>query len=1169
MDFSNLKPGQLKTVTTLDKPLFVAAGAGSGKTFTLTQRVVWALTPGSGRDGKSYLDDLGQALIITFTNAAATEIKERVRGALRAQGLEEAALQVDSAWICTIHGMCSRILRDHALDLGIDPEFDLIPEVKADELLDTATEDAIREMRELPDMARLFELHGARGASFGRRADSAASAAGMARELARKALSSPSGFDSIEWVGSELNATAVAGDLMAAYETLMGTAQGAYPDDERRMADDIGRLDAWLREFPPSRRDATALSELMGQVDRPNGNHWGRAGQKEAYAEARLAHDNAVALAELTVERELREPLLKLATRIVGLYDRAKTQRGVLDNDDLMLKTFAAFEGHPDIAAEYSGRFRLVMVDEFQDTSEQQVKMVRMLSGPDACHLTTVGDAQQSIYRFRGADVSVFGRRGNALPDELKPTMADNFRSHDDVLRLVARVCGAPGMIPGFMDLAAAREETGDYPAAGEPRVFLEYTLSAKRGNRVCEAEDRSTMAAEQVADRLAWLAHERGVRPGDMALLMGRMKNTGHYVSALRERGVDCVVTGGSTFSGEPEVQVVAALLSSLANPHDTGRLFAALSSQLFSLDADDLVLLGSRRQDVADAPTKRPITRGMLDRQLYGDREPSVRLSQAFDVMGRAWDRMGSWQPADVVLAAARESGWLARLEAGGSEGQARAANVLAAIRHIRELCDDLSLGTARAAFEFEHWLAVAKAAPASLAGGEGDVVRVMTVHASKGLEFPVVAVAECLEDPKPKSSGCLAVVDGDRVLVSLSGGTKIPGHMEVPADAADCDTVVEWRAHLQQRDLREEADEKVRLLYVALTRAREALVLSVPVIVQKKGLKPQLAKDVTSALFEDGLPEPGLSPVDYGGSREALVRCVRMTPGDDARADPPYTVDCGGIADPRSSRPDRPAFSASGFSLYEQADPELPPIDPARARSGVYSYSAVRAAADGESAPADLPAVTCWSASVGDLSESGPAETLRGEGHADDPDDDKPAAVSLGSAFHELAQLMVETGSFPPASRVTAVATSWGCSRAQRERLDEALARWRDCPLRREALARDVVVAESPFFRHRPGRLGEYLTGAIDLLCYDNGSDTALVVDYKTGDAGRDAESLRRTHELQARMYADVLIDAGFRRVECAFACVERDDGDGGPVVVRYAFEKPADDAEPSVK
>ncbi|MEE0026052.1 MAG: UvrD-helicase domain-containing protein, partial [Atopobiaceae bacterium] len=123
VDLSTLNDAQRTIATTLDNPLFVEAGAGSGKTFTLTRRVAWALSAGSGADGGAFLSSLDQVLVITFTNAAAQEIKERVRSTLRAAGMRDAALAVDSAWISTIHGMCGRILRRNALDLGLDPEF--------------------------------------------------------------------------------------------------------------------------------------------------------------------------------------------------------------------------------------------------------------------------------------------------------------------------------------------------------------------------------------------------------------------------------------------------------------------------------------------------------------------------------------------------------------------------------------------------------------------------------------------------------------------------------------------------------------------------------------------------------------------------------------------------------------------------------------------------------------------------------------------------------------------------------------------------------------------------------------------------------------------------------------------------------------------------------------
>ncbi|WP_270575496.1 UvrD-helicase domain-containing protein, partial [Candidatus Collinsella stercoripullorum] len=137
MDLTALMPQQREIVTTLDRPLFVSAGAGSGKTFTLTRRILWALSPESG----PFIDHLDQVLAITFTKDAAAEIRERVRAALIGAGMAEEALTVDDAWISTIHGMCSRILRAHALELGIDPEFTVVED--ADELVARAVDRAV------------------------------------------------------------------------------------------------------------------------------------------------------------------------------------------------------------------------------------------------------------------------------------------------------------------------------------------------------------------------------------------------------------------------------------------------------------------------------------------------------------------------------------------------------------------------------------------------------------------------------------------------------------------------------------------------------------------------------------------------------------------------------------------------------------------------------------------------------------------------------------------------------------------------------------------------------------------------------------------------------------------------------------------------------------------
>ena len=131
MNLDTCTPGQKTIITTLDKPLMVSAGAGSGKTFTLTQRIAYAFETG-------YLDSIDQILAITFTRKAASELKTRIKKQLLSMGLTDEALRIDDAWISTIHGMCSRILKEHALELGLDPAFELLSDVEQKTLLETA-----------------------------------------------------------------------------------------------------------------------------------------------------------------------------------------------------------------------------------------------------------------------------------------------------------------------------------------------------------------------------------------------------------------------------------------------------------------------------------------------------------------------------------------------------------------------------------------------------------------------------------------------------------------------------------------------------------------------------------------------------------------------------------------------------------------------------------------------------------------------------------------------------------------------------------------------------------------------------------------------------------------------------------------------------------------------
>ena len=1248
-----LLPEQLDVVTTLDRPVFVAAGAGSGKTFTLTRRIVWALCPGSGEGGAPYLDSLDQALVITFTEKAAGEIKERVRGALRAAGLAEQALKVDGAWVSTIHHMCARILRTNALDLGIDPGFVMVGEQEAGVLRAQATERALAELAGDPGVDALFAEYTTGGGQRDR-----AGVLALVGQLRNKAASATLGFDSLEFAGGGTDVYGEVAAALRAYEALC--AQGNKDPEELAACEAARDTLAAFVELPPSARTAQAAVEMLEGAKVPNGNKWRAAAVKEFCREAKACHSRALAEARLACAEGLADPLMRLARRIDDLYAEAKRARRALDNDDLLLMVARAFRDHPRIAAHYADKFRLVMVDEFQDTNGQQVDMVEGLSGEGACHLTTVGDAQQAIYGFRGADVGVFEERRREVGDEGLVLLDRNFRSDDAVLRFVARTCGDTGIVPAFMDLRAARRPTDAFDEGRHPRVCVELTRAHRAGRSVVKSGLRRPVAAAQLADRLARI-REAGVEPRRMAVLLRGLRGVETYIDALRERGIESVVVGGSTFAEAPEVRCVQALLRCLANPADTkSGLFPVLSSGMFALDADDLLVLATKPQETVDAPAKRRIYPGVRpDSPLFAGVAQSERLARAREVLARAWGRVGRLPVADVCLMAIRESGWLERLEARGVEGRSVAANVLAAVRHVRELTEDAGFDAMRAADEFGRWLDAAKAGPASLSGEGLDAVSIMTAHASKGLEFDVVAVAGCCGSERAHTAPkLLSRRAGDRVLLSLAPREwECPDLGEdAPAGPEDCSGAVEWRCLLESEQAEAEEREEGRLLYVALTRARECVVLCLSGMEGKDGaLKPAMTQAVAEGLFADR-PLPGEGAFDYGGAAPGLVRCVDLSPCEggamlDAAGTLPTLPDgflplvptddaadgagapalggygsaasegasgsesatgsiaWGGSGGSGAPGPDgsggadasgaaAPDATSSGtpapFDIYDIDASTHAELGSWRPREGVFSYSSAhRALAEGAVPGAcgagdllDLPA--CAWGSCGDdafwpdLATAGEDDApsrgasvptrparLSEDGGAEDASEaqDVDRATSLGSAFHELARYMVETGAFPDEGRIAVAAASWGVGKRDRRRLDEALARWRDSDVRAEALGHALVRAEVPFFVPAGSPLGDHLEGAIDLLAVDaipafagggGAKPAALLVDYKTGDRGLDAKRVLAAHEMQTRFYAGVLQGQGYGEVTCAFVCVERDDGHGQPVVARYRFD-----------
>ncbi len=1208
MDLSTLMPQQLQIVKTLDRPLFVSAGAGSGKTFTLTRRIVYALSPESG----PFVEHLDQVLAITFTKDAAAEIRDRVRRALIDEGMDEEALTVDDAWISTIHGMCSRILRAHALELGIDPEFTVLTDT--DELMDQAVEhvlaratapDAAPELAaSLKALYAWYPMAG-EGGSFG----TGTTIKGLVRDLLELSSQLPGGMDDVCVARGQADTSALAD----AYRAALGASKAAT---EKAQA----ALDA-IDAFEASDKTMVDAARLMMSCTMPRASKAFPKEQVELLkAEAADAFINIV----LACGGTALDALVGLARSVEAEYRALKAAQSALDNNDLLRMAYEALRDYPAIRAAYEGRFKMVMIDEFQDTDQMQVDLIRYLTGAGERALCTVGDAQQSIYRFRGAEVEVFRRQERKVGSSAAPEatavvdapagelvkLVRNFRSHDEVLRYVARVFDGDtgGLMQGFLDL--------------EPSDDREDKLKAKASRRQAllvaggSTQERTQAKARAIAERFQALV-KAGQPQGGMVLLLGRMTNADVYAQAFRDQGLDCVIAGGSVFAQAAEVQTVRALVCALANPADTARgLMPLLASPMFALGAQEFLALATKLDSETGETSRRNIDMGIMSDSDVPGLQDLPLVKRAREVLRYALRRAGRDSFAAIARDVVNASGWFVRLAQRGPEGKAIAANVLKALDAVAEAEAEFGNSPRSIALAFDRFLA-GKEAPGAL-NEEGDgAVRIMTVHASKGLEYPVVAVAECFGVRKSSGAAQMGRVDGGAQVVALparfdgvklADGTFVKGDdvkkqfehafkgkgtslwlpPELMEDVCATDSPAEAFARLRNDDLRLSLEERARLLYVAMTRARELVILAMDagvsrgkVTVPTFDVETDLTYDALRRILPtDALDMPQLDadrlvfdnsqPGDYelislagftfgeqafeaNASLDAESRLVR---GDVDVADSAAHSTVPGPADPK---PD-------SFELvYPQAVGVRMGICPFPARDS-YSYSSIAAALHAETEDRAAEARVPMDES-GDDAESDGSEMTDADVAAVEPAGNP---MALGSAFHAACQWLIEMGADAlPAERADALARLWHLTPEQRERFDVALERWLKSSVRAELFAWPCVRAEVPFFSlgcedEDIARYGAYAEGAIDALATDPADPSrALVIDYKMGGTPDETpDQLLEKHALQARVYADVLHKAGFETVTVKFVRVEQANPaifvePAEPQVVSYNF------------
>ncbi|MGI9117798.1 MAG: UvrD-helicase domain-containing protein [Gaiellales bacterium] len=1034
-----LTPPQAAAVEA-DGGVFVDAGAGSGKTTVLVERYVRAVTVRNHQPS--------HVLAVTFTRRAAGELQQRIRARLRAEGRAELIPLVEGGWIGTIHGACQRILAEFADQAGVAPGLRVADDVETVLLRDAAFDRALATvLHELGDDGlRLVSAYGQE----------------RLRQLATTLL-----------VGARVRGHAVAaptgdatpGELAALLEELrvraadVAVAGGDGPQVVKRRQTAADLLDLLARE--PDAFDLGDLEEYKR----------GDAAYKELIGEVEFAARDVLAA-------EVHPSLQALLDRYAAEYERGKAEAGAVDNEDLQVKVRDLLERDVDVRAVLQERFREILVDEFQDTDSLQYRVLELLRAPTT-PLLAVGDEQQAIYGFRGAEVEVFRGERERAGREASVTVVElheNRRSVPPVLDAINAVFAREDRF-AHQPLRPVREHAGDADAA-----VVELLIGA--GENIGAGRE---IEASLVARRLRELVEAGECRPGQIAIVFRAGTNAGAFEAALRAEGLPTVSSTGRGFLDRQPVADLIAMLRVLWNRFDDHALLTCLASPMAGVSNDGLALM---RQAV-----EWEFAVALDDLGGVGLRDDDLARAVALrDAIARLRPLAARLGLADLVAAIVAETRYdLAMLvEPDGAE---RMANIekLRRVAQAYENARGADLPGFVTAVESGRLDGELKIEGVT-ASEDDDAVRLMTVHQAKGLEFPVVVVADTGGRPKASSPDALVPAEGaPAAIVPVATGRRSPTRALDAATAAV-----------------READEREghRIAYVACTRAEDRLIIS--------GARGPSVESGSVLAWLLGLLD---ADAELG---------ERVLEVDDARIGV-LVADASVAPVAAEEEPD----VAREFVL-DEGEPQL-----------TFDIEAVGAAEPtsdhGLPALAPLAAGTAWDPPMLSYSALEQFEACAYRFHVQRllglPAEQAGGSAAIGKAVHAAIEIGEEVD-----AGVLLAEEAPDASLADQQAARDALGCWLGSPLHARFAALPDVRHEQPFLL----RLGAATaTGFFDLSAVDG---TRLVIgDVKVAELkGRTPEERRDDgYLIQESLYALAGLEAGHPEVEVAYQWVGDDE------------------------
>jgi ATP-dependent helicase/nuclease subunit A len=831
---TGLTEQQSLAVTTRAVSVVLSSGAGCGKTHVLTARYLSHL--------KIDASTVPQVVAITFTERAAREMRGRIRQAidreLLASGDESQSdwqqhlRALETAPINTIHGFCGELLRQNALLLGLDPNFEILDASFTRTLRTESSRNALQKLlvgegEETAALHELIVLFGWNAVQAGidsllREADPTGWQSWLSRTPDEIAVDWVQRRDSLlpSWVAHLL---AASPKLVGCLNFLEHT-RGITP--ESRIT--IQRLLIETPQLADGVDLAAKLSELneVAKVKSLGSRKaWEDAEElyeqlKEAFTDYREVVKNSFSLftvdaSHLSESARLGQQMIRVVLKLHEDFAARKRERSFVDFQDLLLRARDLLRDSPTVRESLQSRFRFLLLDELQDTDPIQMEIVSLLCGEVGLthgKLFAVGDYKQSIYRFRGAEVQLFETLRRNTPEEGRLGLTRNFRSQPGVIDFVNALCSR--RLPNYEPLVAHHPRIHESPCVEflwqtdcksdsvEELRRLEATNLARRIRQMIDSRERLVFDPKT--------GSLREVEPGDVVLLFRAMTEVAIYETALREADLDYYLVGGRAFFAQQEVFDLLNLLRSLENPEDSLSLAGVLRSPFFSLSDEALFLLGSSRgglwaalQDsrmVADLPEdQRPLaTRArslLLDWMQEKDRQSSSRL------ISRILDDSGYDAALQFEFLGERKLANLWKLQEIAREFDTTERFILSDfIERLGEMVREQPREE-QAATQPEN----------------ANVVKLMSIHQSKGLEFPIVFLPDFARREMGDRHGNMR---WHRDLGCLlhppeEAGANLFNDLGWQLGST-LDTISTW-------------EEDLRILYVACTRARDFLVFS----------------------------------------------------------------------------------------------------------------------------------------------------------------------------------------------------------------------------------------------------------------------------------------------------------------------------------------------------